>query len=110
MTQLPHVPARPSAFYVTIINGRQVIYALGPFRTHRRALGLADAVRHLVVRARLDPYHSFGYGTARVALGSPLPAGALNALMDVGPCPGMRPRRHAQVLPTAVLARLHEAR
>lgn len=106
MTQLPHIPARSSAFYVTIVNGAQTIYALGPFRTHRRALGLVDAVRHLVRRAELDPWCEYGYGTARVAIGESLPRGAMNELLHVGPCPGTRPMRRAQVLPTAVLARL----
>lgn len=85
----PITPTAPRAFYVTIRKGTQTIYALGPFKHHRRALGLVRFVRLAISRADLDPWCEFGYGTASLQVSLKLPAGALNEIAHVGadlPC------------------------
>lgn len=106
---------RSGAYYVTVRRGASTIYALGPFRRHSRALGLVDAVRLAVLRAGLDPWAEYGYGTANVRprpggrRRSYLPAGELNELLHVGPDwkgvatidpPNLSPRVRAVLLDT----------
>lgn len=76
---------RSGGYYVTIRKGSQTIMALGPFKRHRRAMGLVDCVRHAVIRANLDPWHEFGYGTARAVLRSGMTTGAFGEVLGVSP-------------------------
>jgi hypothetical protein len=77
---------RTGAYYVTIrAQGGATMLALGPFKRHRRALGLVDAMRHTIARAGLDPWCEYVYGTSRARVKSALPAGVFNSAMDIGP-------------------------
>jgi hypothetical protein len=74
------------AYYVSVRDARgQTILALGPFAHHRRALGLVDAVRLRVMRARLDPWCEFSYGTCSVPARPNLPVGRMTAAIPAGP-------------------------
>jgi hypothetical protein len=106
LTQRAVCRARPHAFYVTIRNGHgQTIFALGPFRRHRRALGLTDLVRLRVLRADLDRWCDYGYGTSSMPIRADLPVGVFNDALNIGPDPGLRTGR-AQRVPQEIIDRL----
>jgi hypothetical protein len=74
------------AYYVSVRDERgRTILALGPFAHHRRALGLVDAVRLRIMRAGLDPWAEFGYGTCSLPVGRELAAGAMTDAFHAGP-------------------------
>jgi hypothetical protein len=78
---------KPGAYYVTVRDSAgpeaKTVLALGPFRRHRRALGLVTTVRRRFSRAGLDNYHSFAYGTSRAELRDGLEEGAFNEVFHV---------------------------
>lgn len=105
---------RPGAYYVTIRSGEgkstgQHMLALGPFRRHKRALGLVTMLRLACSRANLDRYHAHAYGTARSPLGSDLQEGCLNAAFDIGPDVRL-PLAPAQRINPAIIDRLAQSR
>ncbi len=57
---------RPGRYYVTVRDGKQVGYLLGPFARHVDALVCVDTARKLAIAG--DPKaHFYGFGTARLA-------------------------------------------
>jgi hypothetical protein len=93
---LGEADAKPGRYYVTVWDGRRAGYLLGPFvqhgwgkEGHARALGLvADARRY--VQAHHTDSHWWSFGTVRVPLFGPAPAGKLNDLIGpfARPAPG----------------------
>ena len=81
MARLPD--QRQGAYHVTIRDGGRTAVALGPFRKHKRALGLIDAVRRYV-QDRDPRGYWYAYGTSRLPLASGLPAGLLNTHLPAG--------------------------
>lgn len=73
------VDGRQGDYYVSVRrrDGATVL-AAGPFRRHRRALGLVGAVRRLVDRHNLDPWREYTYGTCRLPLARPARPGKFN--------------------------------
>lgn len=106
-----------SVYYVTIRNGGgnsggktgQHMLALGPFKRHRRALGLVTMLRLAIGRADLDQYHAHGYGTARSPVGSDLVDGCLNAAFNVASDVRL-PLAPAQRINPAIIDRLTSTR
>jgi hypothetical protein len=77
---------RTGAYYVTVRRSDgATLLALGPFRRHRRALGLVDAARLHIMRAGLDPWREHFYGTARLPIRQNMRPGRFNAALHVGP-------------------------
>jgi hypothetical protein len=85
---------RSGAYYVTARDGCRYSFLAGPFRYHRRALGLVWAANRIVgeldrsgalgshVRGRTA---FWGFGTARLPLASGLPVGKINDRLHVKP-------------------------
>jgi hypothetical protein len=95
------------AHYVSVRdNSGRTILALGPFAHHRRALGLVDAVRLRIMRAGLDPWCEFGYGTCSMPARPDVPGGAMTAAIPAGPDMA---HVDGQKLPAPILAKLATA-
>jgi hypothetical protein len=89
MPNIEHTPTSSTAggpregFYVTVFNGRQRGWLLGPYPTHGEALANID--RGAREAPEVDPRAAFYfYGTARV-VADILPVGRLNARIGLYP-------------------------
>lgn len=70
------------AHYVSIISGKRLCLALGPFESHAAALPWVDAVRDHVHEHHRDAW-TYGFGTARVEEKESAPIGKLNGALGL---------------------------
>lgn len=75
--------AETGAHYVSVVSGKKLCLALGPFDCHPTALGHVDRVRNHVRRHYRDSW-TYGFGTCRVSDRDDAPPGKLNAALGLG--------------------------
>lgn len=71
------------SYYVTVVNGSSVVFALGPFQEHGQALARVEDVNR-EVQAKWNPdgrAHFYGFGTACVGYDRVKVPGKLNATL-----------------------------
>lgn len=75
--------AETGAHYVSVLSGKRLCLALGPFDCHSIALGHVDRVKSHV-RAHYRDSWTYGFGTCRVSEHEDAPPGKLNVALGLG--------------------------